>query len=85
MDGPPFGASRFMIVGKWRATTTPVDQDHGPGVAAGYVASLASHYQAETTRPWDDVVEDVRRDVQAVIDRQGSFITAGDLAAFVCR
>jgi len=54
-------------------------------VAADYVASLASHYQAETTRPWDDVVEDVRRDVQAVIDRQGSFITAGDLAVFVCR
>ena len=54
-------------------------------VAADYVASLASHYQAETARPWDDVVEDVRRDVQAIIDRQGSFITAGDLAAFVCR
>jgi SAM-dependent methyltransferase len=53
-------------------------------VAADYVASLASHYQPETTRPWDDVVEAVRRDVQAVIDRQGSFITAGDLAAFVC-
>ena len=30
-------------------------------------------------------MEDVRRDVQAVIGRQGSFITAGDLAAFVCR
>ena len=54
-------------------------------VAADYVASLGSHYQAETTRLWDDVVEDVRRDVQAVIDRQGSFMTAGDLAAFVCR
>jgi hypothetical protein len=49
------------------------------------VASLASYYQAETTRPWDDVVEAVRGDVQAVIDRQGSFMTAGDLAAFVCR
>ena len=54
-------------------------------VAADYVASLASHYQAEAARPWDDVVEDVRRDVQAVISSQGSFITAGDLAAFVCR
>jgi SAM-dependent methyltransferase len=53
-------------------------------VAADYVASLASHYQAETTRPWGDVVEAVRRDVQAVIDREGSFITAGDLAAFLC-
>jgi hypothetical protein len=54
-------------------------------VAADYLASLASHYQAGTTRPWDDVVEGVRRDGQAVIDREGSFITAGDLAAFVCR
>lgn len=54
-------------------------------VAADYVASLAGHYQTETARPWHDVVEDVRRDVQAIIDRQGSFITAGDLAAFVCR
>jgi SAM-dependent methyltransferase len=53
-------------------------------VAADYLASLASHYQAETTRPWDDVVEALRRDVQAVIDRAGSFITAGDLAAFLC-
>lgn len=53
-------------------------------VGADYVASLASHYQAETTRPWGDVVEAVRRDLQAVIDRVGSFITAGDLAAFLC-
>lgn len=31
------------------------------------------------------VVADVRRDVQAVIDQEGAFITSGDLAAFVCR
>ncbi len=54
-------------------------------VAADYVASLASHYQDEVARPWPEVVEDVRRDVQAVIDREGAFITYGDLAAFVCR
>jgi hypothetical protein len=54
-------------------------------VAAGYLASLASHHQDETARPWDDVVEDVRRQVQAVIDHEGAFITSGDLAAFVCR
>ncbi len=54
-------------------------------VAAGYMASLGDHYQDETARPWDDVVEDVRQDVQAIIDRQGTFITSGDLAAFVCR
>jgi SAM-dependent methyltransferase len=54
-------------------------------VAADYVASLASHYQDEVARPWPDVVEDVRQDVQAVIDHDGAFITSGDLAAFVCR
>lgn len=54
-------------------------------LAADYVASLASHYQDEVARPWPEVVEDVRRDVQAVIDRDGAFITSGDLTGFVCR
>jgi SAM-dependent methyltransferase len=54
-------------------------------VAADYMASLASHHQDETTRPWDDVVEDVRQQVQAVIDDKGAFTTSGDLAAFICR
>ena len=54
-------------------------------VAAGYVASLASHHQDETARPWPDVTEDVRRQVQAVIDADGAFVTSGDLAAFICR
>src|ERR1039457_2063514 len=53
--------------------------------AGDYVASRPSHYQDEIARPWPEVVEDVRRDVQAVIDRDGAFITSGDLAAFVCR
>jgi SAM-dependent methyltransferase len=54
-------------------------------LAADYVASLASHYQDQIARPWPDVVEDVRQQVQAVIDDDGAFITSGDLAAFVCR
>ncbi len=54
-------------------------------VAAEYVASLASHCQDEVARPWPDVVEDVRREVQAVIDDDGAFSTSGDLAAFVYR
>jgi hypothetical protein len=54
-------------------------------VAADYVASMASHYQHQTARPWPDVAADVRRAVQAVIDTDGAFITSGDLAAFVCR
>jgi hypothetical protein len=54
-------------------------------VAADYVASLADHYQDEVARPWAEVVEDVREQVQAVIGEQGAFTTYGDVAAFVCR
>jgi SAM-dependent methyltransferase len=54
-------------------------------IAADYIASMADHYQHETGRPWDDVVEDVRQQVQAVIDDEGAFVTSGDLAAFICQ
>jgi SAM-dependent methyltransferase len=54
-------------------------------VAADYVASLASHYQPEVARPWREVTEEVREQVQTVIDTEGEFRTAGDVAAFVCR
>lgn len=54
-------------------------------VAADYVASLAGHHQDEIGRPWPDVVEDVRQQVQVAIDTDGAFTTSGDLAAFLCR
>jgi hypothetical protein len=54
-------------------------------VAADYVASWASFYSAQVSRPWPEVVQEVRRQVQATIDHDGAYITAGDLAAFVCR
>jgi hypothetical protein len=54
-------------------------------VAADYVSSLAGHYQPQVARPWHDIAEDVRERVQAAIDAQGEFRTAGDVAAFVCR
>jgi hypothetical protein len=54
-------------------------------VAADYVSSLADHYQPQVARPWPDIAEVVRRQVQTVIDTEGEFCTAGDLAAFVCR
>ena len=53
--------------------------------AAGYVASVADHYQPETTRPWPDVVEDVRAAVQREIDTNGEFIVRGDSGIFLCR
>jgi SAM-dependent methyltransferase len=54
-------------------------------LAADYVASPASHYLDEVARPWPGVVEEVRQDVEAVIEHDGAFITYGDLTAFVCR
>jgi hypothetical protein len=54
-------------------------------VAADYVASLADHYQPHVARPWGEVAEDVGEHVQAVIDAENEFRTAGDMAAFVCR
>jgi SAM-dependent methyltransferase len=54
-------------------------------VVADYVASVSDHYQDQVTRPWADVVEDVRGAVQEVIARDGAFVTTGTLAAFVCR
>lgn len=53
-------------------------------IAADYVGSVADHYHHETARPWLEVVEDVRRAVQAVIDRQGSFVVEGESGTFVC-
>ena len=74
-----------VIHGSVRPASNPPVIIRDIAVAAGYVASLASHYQDETARPWDDVVEDVRQQLQAVIDDKGAFITSGDLAAFVCQ
>jgi hypothetical protein len=54
-------------------------------VAADYTASWASFYQDQIARPWPQVVQEVRQDVQAVIEREGAFEVSSDLAAFVCR
>jgi SAM-dependent methyltransferase len=53
-------------------------------VAADYVASVEDHYQADTTRPWSEVVDDVRRSVQRQIDADGAFVVQGHSGAFVC-
>ncbi len=54
-------------------------------IAAGYIASIADHYQDETTRSWSDVVDDVRASVQHEIDTVGSFTVNGETGAFICR
>jgi SAM-dependent methyltransferase len=78
------GAAFGTVTGV-RPVGTPPVVIRDAAVAADYVASLATHYQDETARPWADVTEDVRRQVQAVIDDKGAFTTSGDLAAFICR
>lgn len=75
----------FESVTCTRPRSTPPVVIRDAAVTASYVASLATHHQDETARPWGDVAEDVRRQVQAVIDDKGAFITSGDLAAFICR
>ena len=54
-------------------------------IAADYVASVADHYQDQTTRLWAEVTEHVRREVQRAIDADGAFVVAGETGAFVCR
>jgi SAM-dependent methyltransferase len=78
-------AAAFGTVTCVRPASTPPVVIRDAAVAAGYVASLATHYQDETGRLWADVADDVGRQVQAVIDDQGAFLTSGDLAAFICR
>ena len=53
-------------------------------IAADYVASVADLYRHETSRPWRDVVEDVRAGVQREIDTNGRFVVRGDTGAFIC-
>jgi SAM-dependent methyltransferase len=78
-------AAGFASVTCVRPASSPPVIIRDATVAADYIASLASHYQDETTRPWDEIVEDVRQHVQAAIDDQGAFTTSGDLAAFICQ
>lgn len=77
-------AVAFRAVTRIRPANPPVII-RDAAVAADYVASLAAYHQTQTSRPWADVAEDVRRQVQKVINYQGAFITSGDLAAFICR
>jgi ubiquinone/menaquinone biosynthesis C-methylase UbiE len=78
-------STAFGSVTRVRPPSKPPVVIRDSGVAADYVASWGSFYQEETADAWPDVVGDVRARVQAIIDREGAFITYGDLAAFVCR
>lgn len=75
----------FTTVCRLRPAHQPPVVIQDATVAADYVASWASFYQDQVSRPWPEVVEDAHRHVQAAITRDGAFVTSGDLAAFVCR
>jgi SAM-dependent methyltransferase len=53
-------------------------------IAADYVASVGDLYQPQTTRPWLEIVADVRESVQREIDASGVFVVRGESGAFVC-
>ena len=75
----------FASVTQVRPARQPPVVIRDASVVADYVASWDGFYQDQVARPWADVVADVRRQVQAVIDRDGAFSASGDLAAFMCR
>lgn len=77
------GAS-FSAVACVRPDSPPAVALTDPSLAAEYVASMGDGYEHEVNRPWDEVVEHVRRAVQDGIDSNGSFVVAGDPGAFVC-
>jgi SAM-dependent methyltransferase len=56
-----------------------------PAIVADYVASMGDHYKESVGRPWAEVVDDVRGQVERLIAETGAFTTAGDLVAFVCQ
>ncbi len=75
----------FESVTRVRPEDVPIVRISDADVAADYVASVGDHYADDVARPWNEVVEDVRRAVQAVIRSEGVFTVAGDTGAFVCR
>ncbi len=55
-----------------------------PSIAADYVASVEDHYQAQTSRPWSEIVDDVRTSVRREIDATGAFVIHGESGALIC-
>lgn len=76
--------SAFTKVACVRATTAAPVVLTDASVAAEYVASVEDHHQCETTRPWSEVVSDVRGWVQREINASGSFVVQGHSGAFIC-
>lgn len=53
-------------------------------VIAGYVASVADHYEDEVERAWSEVVSACRDEAAAVIEREGAITVPNGVGAFVC-
>jgi SAM-dependent methyltransferase len=52
---------------------------------ADYIASIADPYAEQVDVPWSDVVDECRRRVAAIVDRDGELPILARLGAFVCR
>lgn len=52
-------------------------------IAADYVSGVADQYEHETSRPWPEVVEEVRTAIQNEIDTTGAFLVRGETGAFI--
>lgn len=54
---------------------------------AGYVASIADHYEDEVSAwiAWSDVVAECRRRAAEIIDRDGALDISTSVGAFICR
>ena len=52
---------------------------------ADYIASVGDPYSEQVPLPWADVVDECRRRVAAIIERDGELPILARLGAFVCR
>ncbi|HUQ39884.1 MAG TPA: class I SAM-dependent methyltransferase [Acidimicrobiales bacterium] len=52
---------------------------------AGYVASIGDLFESQVTKPWTEVVEDLRSEAAHRIGRDGEMRLSTSVGAFVCR
>jgi SAM-dependent methyltransferase len=83
-NGPGRLADAFTIVDVVRPDVAGQVLIDDPTVITDYLSSVADTYGREISQPWADVVEAVRQQVQKIIDRDGHFVTGGDVGAIVC-
>jgi len=84
-NGADVSSAAFDDVQVIRPQAGPTASITDASIAADYVATTTDNYADETSRPWSDVVDEVRTAVHHEIDTIGSFALTGDTGAFICR